>query len=85
MITTGTSKAVRRLIDSGIIPPNCRKAILKLEAQSVITLELELFVSKEQFDEIANALIDNADEANRLARSVVFINGAERTPEIHLD
>jgi hypothetical protein len=65
--------AVKRLIDEGIIPPLCRKFVLSCEVNQLIVMNLEVYVTREQMDKIAAALIDNPEEAKRIARDIVFV------------
>lgn len=75
----------QKLITAGIIPPNCSKATLRMPANDVVTLELEVFVSERQFLVIAEALTEDPERAKRIARKVIFRCREHDEYTVHLD
>jgi hypothetical protein len=73
-ITASNSAIMRRLIDVGIVPQLATKFSLTLTANvnEPIRMTSECFVTEEQFREIADALIENPEEAKRIAHTTVL-------------
>lgn len=63
---------MRRLIDVGIVPQLCTKFSLTANVNEPMRMTSECFVTEEQFRLIADALIDNPEEAKRIAHSTVL-------------
>lgn len=62
------SPIVKRLIEAGIIPHLATKFSLTVDMNAPIRMTSECFVTEEQFREIADALINNPEEAKRMTR-----------------
>jgi hypothetical protein len=67
-----SSGVIKRLIREGIIPPECRMMTLRCAANEAIKMQLEVYVTAEQMEKIADALIDNAEEVKQFAREIIF-------------
>lgn len=65
--------AVKRLIVEGIIPPFCRRVTFNFAVNKVATMILEVEVTGEQMEKIADALADNPEEAKAIAREIIFV------------
>jgi hypothetical protein len=65
------SNAVKKLIEIGILPPDCTRFELVIDAKDVIRAKCEFFVSEEALHEIAAVFEQNPDEAMRIARSMM--------------
>lgn len=63
------SKAVRALIEAGIVPEMCTRFELKIAANEVIRAKCEFLLSEEQMEKIATALRDHPEEAKAIART----------------
>lgn len=70
------SKAVQRLMASGIIPKNCSKWTLVSDVHDCVRMISEVVVTEREFQTIADALLDNREEAKQMARLIV--RSAER-------
>jgi hypothetical protein len=68
----GNSPIVKRLIEAGIIPWECTKFSLTAKYDEVIRMTLECNVTEEQFRQIADALIENPEEAKQIVRTTVL-------------
>lgn len=71
-IMAAGSAIAKRLIDAGIIPALCTGFSLTANMTEPIRMTSECFVTEEQFHEIADALIDNPEEAKRIAHTTVL-------------
>lgn len=49
------------LIDSGIVPPNCRNMEIRIEANSLIKIRFEIFVDADVLGTIGAIFVDAAD------------------------
>jgi hypothetical protein len=63
------SPIVKRLIETGILPKLCTKFSLTINVNEPLRMTSECFVTEEQFREIADALIENPEEAKRIAHT----------------
>src|SRR5712692_871137 len=64
------SNIVRRLIENGIIPPQCRRWELLFEVGHVFLMRSEVFVTSEQLEVIEKVLNEFPNEAQSFARTV---------------
>lgn len=71
-ITPHTSDFVKRLIALGVMPQECRRMVLTIAAGDVIRMEFEVNVTGEQMEQIVAALEANPEEAQRIARTIIF-------------
>jgi hypothetical protein len=84
-ITPLSSNFVKRLTAAGVIPHQCRSMILTVETNQVIRMQLEVLVTGEQMEEIVAALEANPEEAQRIARDIIFREPiSKRTAEVKL-
>lgn len=60
------SQAVKRLIELGILPEECTRFELILDAKDAIRAKCEFFVSEESMQEIAKAFEENPEEARKI-------------------
>lgn len=67
-----TSKAIKELIDAGVIPKDCRRFELICTTSSPILLRYEVNATPEQVQRIADALIRNPEEARAIATFIAF-------------
>jgi hypothetical protein len=65
------SKAVKKLIEIGILPPDCTRFELVIDANAAIRAKCEFFVSEESLQEIATAFEENPEEARRILTSSI--------------
>jgi hypothetical protein len=72
LITANNSLIVKRLIEAGIVPQLCTKFSLTANIDELVHITSECFVTEEQFREIADALIENPEEAKRIAHTTVL-------------
>jgi len=63
---------IKKLLDEGVLPQECTKFTLEAAANDVVRLTTEVYVSPEQFQAIADALLSNPEEAKRIARTIIF-------------
>jgi hypothetical protein len=63
---------VRRLIEAGIIPQECTKFSLTVKYDEPIRIASECFVTEEQMRVIVDALIENPEEARRIAHTTIL-------------
>jgi hypothetical protein len=68
-ITPRRSKAVNKLIKLGLIPAECTRFELVLDARDVIRARCEFFVNEEQMQQIADAFKANPGEAARIIKT----------------
>ena len=66
------SKVVDELTASGVIPKNCRKFELIIEAGGVVLIREELFATIEQVQQIKEVLERNPEEAREFAKSLLI-------------
>jgi hypothetical protein len=71
-ITPYNSNFIKRLVEEGVIPHECRSMTLVCAVDKVITMRLEVLVTGEQMAKIVDALIDNPEEAKAFAREIIF-------------
>jgi hypothetical protein len=71
-ITPQTSDFVKRLIAVGVMPHECRRMVLTIAANDVIRMEFEVNVTGEQMEQIVAALEANPEEAQCIARNIIF-------------
>lgn len=64
------SNAVRQLIDIGLIPENCTRFELIIDAKDAIRAKCEFVVTEEQLGQIATAFKDSPDEAREIIRTI---------------
>ncbi len=75
------SKILKRLIEAGIIPPQCRRWGLFFEAGSVAIMRTEVFVTPEQFEVISKILEEFPEEAKTFSETV-FVAIKEGTDDL---
>lgn len=63
---------MKRMIDVGIVPQLCTKFSLTANVNEPIRMTSECFVTEAQFRLIADALVDNPEEAKRIAHATVL-------------
>jgi hypothetical protein len=84
-ITPYEANFIKRLTAAGVIPPECRSLVLRVAAADIIRMELDVFVTADQMDQIVSALEENPEEAKRIAREIVFHDRATgRTADVKL-
>ena len=79
-ISVHNSKAVKQLIDCGVIPQECKSFTLHLEVNKAVTAEFEVYLSEAQLQSIADALRDNPSEVEGMVKRAL-IRGRE-LPEV---
>lgn len=72
---------IRELIEAGIIPKNCSKFSLIIDAASVVTVRSEVFIEEEDFRKIADALLRSDEEGRQLAAEITGIS--KERAEVH--
>lgn len=70
-ITPNQSKAIQRLIEAGIVPANCTRWKLISDVNDVIRARMEILVDEPTLQKIADALIENEEEAKQIVRDVL--------------
>lgn len=65
------SQAVRKLIELGILPPDCTRFELVIDAKDAIRAKCEFFVSEEALQEIAAVFEQHPEEARRIFTSAI--------------
>lgn len=70
-ITPRESKAVKAMIDAGIIPAECTRFELVLDAKDAIRARCEFFVTEEQLEVVAAELRRDPLEAARFIRTAL--------------
>lgn len=85
-ITPVKSKAVKKLIEIGLIPQECTRFELILDAKEAIQAKCEFFVSEEGMQKIADAFASSPEEVMQIiktARVRPGLNEDQRTnPEL---
>lgn len=76
------SKAIKALIEAGIIPQECRRFELIAEPNQFVTMRYEVHVTEEQMQQIADALIASPDEAKRVVAAIAFPRKDRVTVEV---
>ena len=81
------STAIKTLIESGVIPPECRRFELLAEAGGLILLRFEVNATEDQMEIIAKALSDNRDELIREVVPVASVRKVtfNRSKVFHVD
>lgn len=74
MVAVHSSSIVKELVASGIIPPACFRWSLISEAGGVIKIVSEVFITEQQFRDVADALMRNREEAREAAALIVYSN-----------
>lgn len=70
-ISPYSSKAIRSLMDAGIIPKNCSRWTLVSDPRDCVRMISEVVVTEREFQTIADALLNNRDEARQMAQVIV--------------
>ena len=83
-IAPHNSNFVKRLTALGIIPPECRSMTLFVAANEIIRMQLEVNVTGEQMEQIVAALEANPEEAQRIARDIIFSDPSKMTAKVRL-
>jgi hypothetical protein len=81
-ITPVRSKAVKQLIDIGLIPAECTRFELILDAKEAIRAKCEFFVSEDALQKIADALASNPEEVTQIIKTATVrpgLNEDQRT------
>lgn len=78
-ISPYSSKAIRSLMDAGIIPKNCSKWTLVSDPRDCVRMISEVVVTEREFQTIADALLNNRDEARQMAQ--VLVRSKDRTDD----
>jgi hypothetical protein len=84
-VIPNNSPIVERLIETGIIPKLCAKFELTVSVNEPLRITSECFVTEAQFREIADALLENPEEAKRIAHAAVLksqISGAKQIVDL---
>ena len=68
------SDFTKQLIETGILPARSFDFVLKGKAGGVYVMEIHMFASPAEMEQIANAFKDNPEEASRIARKL-FLHG----------
>jgi hypothetical protein len=71
-LATYRSKIIEQLLEQGVIPRECSKWMLISEAGDAVRMVIEVFITEEQFQRVADAVRDNPGEARDIARTIVF-------------
>jgi hypothetical protein len=66
------SKAVKRLIEIGLVPKLCSRFELTLDRNEAIQAVVTYFVTEEQMDAIANVFSENREEIPKIKRRTVI-------------
>ena len=66
------SQAVKALTDAGVLPKACKHFEMILSVNKPCLFRYEVFATEEQVQAIANALRDNPEEAQRIAKEVTL-------------
>ncbi len=70
VVSVHDSKVVKRLIELGVIPPQCKSWKLEATADHVVTMISEVFVTSAQMEYIGKVLEQFPDEAQQIAQTV---------------
>lgn len=68
-ITPQTSNALRELINIGLIPAQCTRFELVIDAKDAIRAKVEFLVTEEKLQQIADAFKRNPEEAAQIIRT----------------
>jgi hypothetical protein len=74
-ITPHNSKAIKDLVASGVIPPACFRFQLIAESGKAVTLRADCYVTEQQFQLIADALIADPQVAAEMVQVAVHSTG----------
>ncbi len=77
-ISTFNSKIVAELIEAGIIPRHCSKWEMVADVKDAVRIRSEVFVTEEQYRQIADALLRNKTEARAAVQ--LTVRSLERGP-----
>src|SRR6266853_4999223 len=69
-VSVHDSRILKRLVEAGIIPPQCRRWELRAVADHLFEMVSEVIVTSEQLEVIEKALLEHPEEANAVARTV---------------
>ena len=69
---SNTSKAIKELIEAGVIPQECRRFELVAEPMKPVIMRYEVMATEEQMQKIADALIRNPEDAREIVRVIAF-------------